>query len=121
MALTREVIQLAFNQGIDTKTDPHILPLGKLHRLENARQKKVGSFAKKNGSTQKNQNYISETGAPTFSGAKKLGKNGNLPIVIADSSSKEDPRLDLLFTYEESVDKWAFRSNISIGLHYLHS
>ena len=113
MALQRDVIQLAFNQGIDTKTDPHILPLGKLHRLENARQKKIGSFAKKNGSTQKNQNCIALSGTPTFSGAKRLLKNGNMPLVIGDSFSIRDPVNDLILGYEKDVDKWSYKSNVS--------
>lgn len=49
MALNKTNINIAFNQGVDTKTDPKQVVPGKLVRLENAQFTAPGKFIKRNG------------------------------------------------------------------------
>jgi hypothetical protein len=50
MALQRELRQIIFGEGIDTRPDPNVLNIGKLRKLENGVFNKPGAIRKKPGS-----------------------------------------------------------------------
>lgn len=50
MALQRDLVQIVFDKGIDTKTDMHLLSPGGLHRCQNIQRDKIGSVKKRAGS-----------------------------------------------------------------------
>lgn len=49
MALQRNLIQIPLYQGMDTKTDEHLLQVGRLHRAKNVHFDKFGSIRKRWG------------------------------------------------------------------------
>lgn len=51
MALLKQTKQFFFGQGIDTKTTPEALPIGKLTSLENGNFEKLGKISKRPGAT----------------------------------------------------------------------
>lgn len=50
MALERQIRQIIFGEGIDTRVDPNVIPIGKLRKLENGVFAKPGAIKKKDGS-----------------------------------------------------------------------
>jgi hypothetical protein len=115
MALKKDVIQLVFDKGIETKGDPHLLPIGKLHRLQNAAQTKIGSFSKRDGSIKLTKNVIYPSAGVTFSNPKKLAKNKDTLLAIAQTQTSHESLEDLLYAYQEPLQKWSVY-NSSFGV-----
>lgn len=74
MALQKQPIQINFAQGLDTKTDPKQVPIGRFAALENSIFDKGGLLQKRNG-------YKNLAGLPDSSSTYATTFNGNLTAI----------------------------------------
>lgn len=116
MALQKQTKQLVFSQGIDTKTTPELLPIGKLHALENARINQLGKVSKKYGSTAfPTQKLVvaQEPGASTISSPKAGFTHINGLYSVLSHQTALDNALgtispDSIYAWAPTPSKWAF-------------
>lgn len=95
MALQLNVQSIPLMQGIDTKTDPKQLKLGKLVNIQNLEFDEIGDLSPRNG-------YLALTQSIVNTGTISVGLNLatlNSSLVLADGSN--------LYSYVESLTKWA--------------
>ena len=91
MALTKQSVPVNFSQGLDTKTDPFQVQVGKFLALNNAVFTKGGALTKRNG-------FANLTTLPTTAQTNLTTLNDNL-IATGDS----------LYSYNADVDSWTNR------------
>jgi hypothetical protein len=111
MALQREVKQLVFTQGLDTKANPDVVPIGTLHALENAQFKQLGKISKKNGTvlfgTSTQNSPVDGGTVPPFKSA--FGHKGGV-YAIGGETIASDPinyaSPDNLYGWSPSLNKW---------------
>lgn len=68
MTLQKQTISLPFAKGLDTKTDPKQIPLGRLELLQNATFETPGSVRKRNGSANLSSIANGSYGLTTYKG-----------------------------------------------------
>lgn len=83
MPLQKQPISIPFTQGVDTKTDPLQVPLGKFLALDNSSFDKSGSLTKRNG-------FASLPALPDNSSAFVTTFNGNLTAIGQDLKAFSD-------------------------------
>lgn len=121
MPLEKQNIAIPFAKGVDTKTDPKQVMVGKLLKLENGYFKEPGSIAKRNGYTALSKNYIvpkdyrtaPDTSIPLETGVIAAGRalaatNGEL--VMSDN--------DHLYSWSPADNQWIRRGyfeGVTIG------
>lgn len=95
MALGKHVVSVPLSQGIDTKTDPKQLQLGKLVFIRNLVFDELGDLSPRNGFASLTQSIVNTGAVSTGVTLATL----NASLVLADGSS--------LYSYAESLAKWA--------------
>jgi hypothetical protein len=100
--LQKQVSQIVFAQGVDTKTNPRVLPAGKLLLLENALFTKPGRIEKRPG-FEALRTDISGSSEQITSGKAVLAFQDEL-LEVSDSK---------LYSYSESATAWLDRGYIS--------
>jgi len=98
MALQKQELSLTFGQGIDQKTDPKQIPIGKFARLVNSVFNKLGLLTKRNG-------FKNLTGLPDTTSVYTTTFNGNLTAVG-----------NKLEAYSNSTETWVNKGHIQPAL-----
>lgn len=102
MALTKQPVNFNFSQGLDTKTDPFQLAIGKFLALQNMIFTKGGLLSKRNG-------YPQLTSLPDLTNTFLTTFNGNLTAIGAT-----------LNAYSSGSDTWVNKGNFRpVGLKTL--
>lgn len=94
MALQKQAVNIPFGQGVDTKSDPNQVPIGKMLALTNSVFDKAGSFVKRNGFGL--QSTLPNTDGTTIT---TFGNN----LVVTGSN---------LYSYASSTDSWGNRGSV---------
>jgi hypothetical protein len=94
MALQKQAVNIPFGQGIDTKSDPNQVPIGKLLALTNSVFDKAGAFVKRNG-------FGLQSTLPNTEGTTITTFGDNL--VVTGSS---------LYAYASSTESWNNRGSV---------
>jgi hypothetical protein len=94
MALSKGNVPINFAQGLDTKTDPKQVQLGKFLRLQNTVFNKAGRLTKRNG-------YGSLTALPDSDSTNLTTFNGNLTAIS-----------DVLTAYAQGSNTWVEKGSI---------
>lgn len=94
MALSKQPININFSNGLDTKTDPNQVQIGKFLNLENAVFDKIGRLTKRNG-------YAQLTSLPNSESRVITTFNGNLTALD-----------DSLLALSDASDMWLDKGKI---------
>lgn len=108
MSLPRQMVEMPFAQGLDTKRDPFQIPLGKMLTLQNAVFTAPGKIQKRNGYAALVQSVLGggfiTTPTALFARANELCQIG-------------DPAAGSLYSYDQSNTAWALKGKMpSIGV-----
>jgi hypothetical protein len=96
MPLQFQQIPIPFSQGLDTKSDPYQVPMGKMLELENAVFQKAGAVSKRNGYNLLPRTEIG-TGKKITSAVTSANFNNNL--LLMDNKN--------LYSYSPGAEGWA--------------
>jgi len=115
MALQKQIKQLVFEKGLDTRTNPDLVPIGTLHALENAQFKQRGKISKKNGSVEFSTT-IATTEFQPYSGALPAARSGfthkSSLLAVVPGVATADPQWqnsqDLIYNRALTSNKWAY-------------
>lgn len=102
MAINFQNIPVSFNQGVDTKSDPYQIPVGKLLELENAIFSKAGALSKRNGYDILSRIQL-DTGEKITSSTTSTTFNNNL--LLMDNVN--------LFSYSAGAEAWVNKGNLT--------
>lgn len=116
MALSKQTKQFVFAQGIDTKTTPELMPIGKLHSAENIRFNNSGRISKKRGSTALGTTEIPVQGdnGGTLPAVRGVFSHLSGLYAIAPKPTSKFINFNLpddIYAYSSSQDKWSYVSS----------
>lgn len=94
MALIKQPVNINFSQGIDTKTDPYQVPVGKFSQMQNSVFDKAGRLTKRNG-------YSTLTSLPNVNQTTLTTLNNNLLATGSD-----------LYVYSKDTSQWIDKGSI---------
>lgn len=105
MALTKQIIRMAAEGGLDTKTDEkNVLPTNFLE-LENVRSTKTGAFSKRPGYRDYTKDVIGSADEIT---------TGNAVTTFKEELLRYSA--DKLYSYSESEDKWSDKGSVNLAV-----
>lgn len=100
MALTKQLLPLSYGGGLDTKTDPSSVPLGKWLTLENCVFTHPKSLRKRNGFASMVTGIL---GGGSISAGAMLATRGN-ELLLGDGSS--------LYSYDQANTAWVSKGTL---------
>lgn len=102
MALQKQIVPILFQGGLDTKTDPKLVQVGKTLKLENATYDETGALNKRFGFDSLGKG-IAGGATEVSSGVKITTRNDEL-VLISDNN---------IYTYAEATDSWYDKGTIA--------
>lgn len=105
MSLQKQIIDMPFARGLDTKTDPFQVPLGKLVALNNATFETPGRLTKRNGYSALVQSIL---GGGSISSSSALFARDNELCQVGGSAAPNST----LYSYSPGLASWVSKGSL---------